>query len=116
MRFATLSVLLGILPTCHHSPVDGPADQEARLEFSVTRFVQTAGVDTVGISRISPGQMVIDGVLSTPNPCYQIAATLAEDAGSLTLRLTATHQGGFCIQVLAAFTYEARISALAPGT
>jgi len=60
--------------------------------------------------------MAIEGVISTPNPCYQIAATLAEDAGSLTLRLTATHQGGFCIQVLAAFTYEARISALAPGT
>ena len=116
MRFATLSVLLGILPTCHHSPVGGAADQEARLEFSVTGSVQTAGADTVGISRISPGQMVIEGVLSTPNPCYQIAATLAEDAGSLTLRLTATHQGGFCIQVLAAFTYEARISALAPGT
>ena len=116
MRFATLSVLFGILPTCNHSPLDAPADQEARLEFSVTGFVQTAGADSVRISRISPGQTVIDGVLSTPNPCYQIAATLAEDAGSLTLRLTATRQGGFCIQALAAFTYEARISALAPGT
>ena len=116
MRFATLSVLLGILPTCHHSPVDGPEDQEARLEFSVTRSLQTAAADTVRVSRISAGQMAIEGVFTTPNPCYQIAATLAEDAGSLTLRLTATHQGGFCIQVLAAFTYEAHISVLAPGT
>ncbi len=116
MRFATLSVLFGILPACHHSPLDDPADQEARLEFSVTRSLHTADADTAKVSRISAGQTVIEGVISTPNPCYQIAATLAEDAGSLTLRLTATRQGGFCIQVLAAFTYEARISALAPGT
>ena len=61
MRFATLSVLLGILPTCHHSPVDGPEDQEARLEFSVTRSLQTAGADTVRVSRISAGQMAIEG-------------------------------------------------------
>ena len=116
MRFAILSVLFGILPTCNHSPLDAPADQEARLEFSVTGSVGTAGADTARVSRISAGQLVIDGVLSTPNPCYQIAATRAEDADLLTLRLTATRQGGFCIQVLAAFTYEARISALAPGT
>ena len=97
MRFATLSVLLGILPTCHHSPLDDQADQEARLEFSVTGSLQTAGADTARVSRISAGQTVIEGVISTPNPCYQIAATLAEDAGSLTLRLTATRQGGFFV-------------------
>ncbi len=116
MRFATLSAFLGSLSMCPQSPLDGEAKQEARLEFSVTGSLQTAGADTARVSRISGGQAAIEGVISTPNPCYQIAAGLVEDADSLTLRLTATRQGGVCIQALAAFTYEASISDLAPGT
>jgi len=116
MRLVTLSVFLGVLLSCPHSFLDGQANQEARLEFSVTGSVQPASPDSVRIARISPGQVVIDGVLSTPNPCYQVAATLVEDADSLTLRLTATRRGGFCTQALAGFTYEARISDLVSGT
>ncbi len=116
MRFATLSIILGSLAICPNSPLDEDADQGARLEFVVTGSLQTAAADTARTARVSAGQATIEGVISTPNPCYQIVADLVEDADSLTLRLTATRRGGMCIQVVAAFTYEARLSDLPART
>jgi hypothetical protein len=116
MRVATMAVLLSAIPMCRPSAPDGPVTGDARLEFTVTAAAQAPAADTVTISRVAPGEVVIEGALSTPTPCYRVEGSLSEESGGLTLRVTATSQGGFCIQVLGGFSYDARISDLAPGS
>ncbi len=116
MHYAKLLVLFAILAACAHSPMDDQPAAAAQLAFTVTGALQASGPDSVRISGVAPGEAVIDGVLSAPNPCYRIHATLAEEAGSLTVRLVATSGGGMCAQVIAGYTYEASITDLAPGT
>jgi hypothetical protein len=116
MRVATVAVLLSTMPMCGPSAPDGPVTGNTRLDFTVTGGAQAPVADTVQISSVAPGEVVIEGALSTPTPCYRVAGSLSEESGGLTLQVTATNLGGICIQVLGGFAYQARISDLAPGS
>jgi hypothetical protein len=54
--------------------------------------------------------------MSTPTPCYRIEAQLSAAGDSLALSVTATALPRICIEVLAAYDYEARIAGLSPGS
>jgi hypothetical protein len=61
---------------------------------------------------------VITGVISTPNPCYEITATLEPNGSgrAFTVRLSAVATGGFCVQTLATFAYDVQISGMTTGS
>ena len=117
MRLAILLPFVAVT-ACSQAPMSGQSLGDAQLEFTVAGSVQSSATlaDTVAVLRVAQGEAVIEGYLSTPNPCYNVEATLEEEAGSLVLRVPATSQGGFCAQVLASFRYEARLRGLAPGS
>lgn len=115
MRVAIVTLLLGTILMCQPSVPDGPVTGDAHLEFTVTAAAH-ARPDTVTISRVAPGEVVIEGVLSTPTPCYRVEGSLSDESGRLTLQVTATSLGGFCIQVLGGFSYDARLSDLPAGS
>jgi len=59
---------------------------------------------------------VLEGTISSPNPCYSFAAEIEADQNNLTVTLSGTQQAGMCIQILGAFRYQARITGLSTGT
>jgi hypothetical protein len=97
--------------------VSGPMDlQEPVLEFTVVGAAETAADSMPSMARASADTLELTGAISTPNPCYEVEATLDTEGTRLTLTLAATPKGGFCAQVLAAFEYRAKITGLGPGS
>jgi hypothetical protein len=108
--------LLGASRASCQSPASSGTQQiEPRLEFAVVGSSQRSGGDTITVTDVAADGVTLSGTMSTPNPCYNITPDLSADGDSLTLALAATAQAGMCIQVLAAFRYEARIGGLPPG-
>lgn len=108
--------LLGASRAGCQSPASGGTQQiEPRLEFAVVGSSQTSGGDTITVTDVAADGVTLSGSMSTPTPCYSITPNLSADGDSLTLALAATARAGMCIQVLAAFRYEARIRGLPPG-
>ncbi|MGH7699280.1 MAG: hypothetical protein ACREMJ_02000 [Gemmatimonadales bacterium] len=89
---------------------------DPRLEFTVTGSAEAAGPDTVAVTRVTADSVTLEGTMSAPNPCYSIEPTLSTEGSSLRLSLAATARPMICPQVLVRYRYEARITALAPGT
>ncbi|HEU0076766.1 MAG TPA: hypothetical protein VFQ76_03900, partial [Longimicrobiaceae bacterium] len=58
----------------------------------------------------------VRGRMETPDPCRRLSGAVEAADGRVTLRVEAVREGDMCAQVLAAFTYDARITGLAPGT
>jgi hypothetical protein len=56
--------------------------------------------------RVSPGHFEVLGLLSTPNPCQDIQASLPQVGAALTVTIQAHAQPGVCIQVLGRFAYQ----------
>ncbi len=90
--------------------------QEPNLEFSIVGSAETGEGAEPSITSASAEEVALTGVISTPNPCYDIKAALSRDGRALTLTLTATARPEICIQVVAAFTYDARLTDLEPGS
>lgn len=71
-----------------------------------------AGVSARG----EAGKIVVTGRMETPDPCRRLAATARRSGGEVTLRVEAHREGEACIQVIAAFAYDAELPGLPPGT
>lgn len=104
--------VVGSVDTCRTGPGESGAPQ---LEFTVVGALEAGKDAAVRADSVSSGQVVLRGGISTPTPCYAIGAEVAQRESTLTLTLVATAQPVFCIQVLAAFEYRARIYGLSAG-
>lgn len=62
------------------------------------------------------GVVTVRGRMQTPDPCRRLAGSVEAAGSRLTLRVDAVREGEMCAQVIAAFTYEAAVAGLAPGT
>jgi hypothetical protein len=114
----TKSVALALLltgATCGGMAPGNEPTSQPELEFEVLGGMQTAAGDSVAVAGVVPGEAILTGVITTPNPCYRVAAELAEDGHTLTVTLRATALPRICPQVVAAFEYRARLSHLASG-
>lgn len=82
----------------------------------MTGSAEGAGPDTVAVTRVTADSVTLEGTMSAPNPCYSIEPSLSSQGSSLRLSLAATARPMICPQVLVRYRYEARITALPPGT
>jgi hypothetical protein len=57
----------------------------------------------------------VEGAMTTPTPCYDLVGQLRRDGAALTLTVEARRKEGGCIQVIAAFGYDAAVRGLPPG-
>jgi hypothetical protein len=67
---------------------------------------------------LSPGSrsIAVDGVITTPDPCYEITSSLKRRDRSLDLTLTARRKGSNpCPAVIGYYSYRGEISDLSPG-
>lgn len=71
-----------------------------------------AGVSARG----EAGRIVVAGRMETPDPCRRLTGTARRAGGEVTLRVEAHREGEGCIQVIAAFAYDAEVAGLPPGT
>ena len=88
---------------------------QPEMEFEVVGTPGEPRAGLVSVDSVGPGAVVLTGVLETPTPCYGLAATAGLQERTLKVTITATGQPGFCIQVLGAFAYRARIHGLSGG-
>lgn len=86
------------------------------VEFTVQGAAETSDVREPNVTTATADFAVLEGVISTPNPCYSFAASIEAEDSALTVTVTASQQAGMCIQVLGAFLYQARITGLPAGT
>lgn len=114
MRFLLPAFVAGAL-SCGAISSGDPAIQP-ELEFTVLGAAPAGGPDSAAVARVEAGEATVEGVMSTPNPCYELQAELSADARVLTVTLTATAMPRICAQVIAAFRYRAQIHHLEPGT
>jgi hypothetical protein len=115
LNLATAALLFGCSQAlCHTMPIHN-ANQEPSLEFTVAGSAEAGAAEELKIAGVSPGEIVLGGVIATPNPCYDIDAAVALEDGTLTLTLTATARPGFCAQVVGALRYDATLGGLQPG-
>jgi hypothetical protein len=93
----------------------GNRSAQPELEFTVLGGAPAGGRDTAAVAAVEPGAAVLEGVMSAPNPCYELGGALSAEGSALTLTITATAMPRICAQVVTAFRYRARIHPLAPG-
>ncbi len=105
----------GSLTICKSIP-SGNHMQEPSLEFTIVGSAETSESVEPTIARVTAEEAVLTGVISTPNPCYDIKARLSWDDGALALTLTATARPEICVQVVAAFSYSALLTDLESGS
>jgi hypothetical protein len=108
-----LVVATGTLPCTSTASYGG--DQGPMLDFELTGSAPADATVGPAVESAAAGSVEISGVISTPNPCYEVDAELRETGGKLELTLTARSKGGICPQVVGRFAYRARISSLAAG-
>jgi hypothetical protein len=69
------------------------------------------GVSLVGGSR----SIAVDGVISTPDPCFEVSSTLKRGDGSIHLTLRASRKGSdACPAVIGFFGYHGAVTDLSP--
>jgi hypothetical protein len=115
MRIFALTLLLSSA-TCGGMSAGDQPDQAAELEFEVLGGLQTAAADSVAVAGTRRGEATLTGVITTPTPCYELTARLAEDGHTLVLHITASPLPRICPQVVASFEYRARLHHLGGGT
>lgn len=62
------------------------------------------------------GSVAVRGRMETPDPCRRLSGSVEAAGNRLTLRVDAVREGEMCAQVIAAFSYEAAVTGVAPGT
>ncbi len=62
------------------------------------------------------GGITVRGRMETPDPCRRLSGAVEAAGREVTLRVEAAREGEACIQVIAAFAYDAAVTGLAPGT
>lgn len=110
--------LLAVLAAASLAACRGTAGPSpGQLTFRVLEEdAPAAGPDEAGV-RVSGGDVVVEGVLRTPTPCWGLEGSLARDGRRLRLEVEARERDvDACIQVLENHVYRARIAGLAPGT
>lgn len=90
--------------------------EDVRLDF-------TARSDWAGPPETGPelvftggeGEILVEGRLTTADPCQDITADAVMEGGRLRLVVRVESQPGFCIAVIGRFGYTARLLELEPG-
>ncbi|HEX2188065.1 MAG TPA: hypothetical protein VHG51_04170 [Longimicrobiaceae bacterium] len=129
IQLASLLLLAFAACTTAGTPASGddgggslaPGDTvRVRLE---ARQVGPSGPETPGpaapegvSARGEAGRIVVAGRMETPDPCRRLAGTAERSGSEVTLRVEARREGEACIQVIAAFAYDAEVAGLPPGT
>jgi len=90
--------------------------QPPTVELTVRAAMEGAAIVEPRVASEKAGGAVITGVISTPNPCYRIEASIEGDGRVTILKLSAVSTGGFCVQTIAAFAYDASISGMTRGS
>jgi hypothetical protein len=126
MRLASL-LLLPALAGCPSRSADAgppvPAGSEApapggQVTVELTAYRLQGGDDSGGRVTAQGGQgsVIVQGALSTPNPCYTFTGSVRRDGSAVTLTVEAHATEGMCVQSIGAFSYDATVHGLPAGS
>src|SRR5215207_612946 len=111
-------LLIPVLLGCAMAPADENAPespQQVTVDLTARQLPSTPESDwarAVGAA----DRIKVEGAVTTPTPCYDLAGHLErEGTNTLTLVVEARRKEGGCIQMIAAFGYDAAVRGLAPG-
>jgi hypothetical protein len=93
---------------------DGPAFATgSSLSFSSTSSGSTS---TPSSSTGGVGSIDFAGTITTSTPCYTITAAHTERRNEVTVTVSASDNGGTCIQMITNHNYQGSVTGLAAGT
>ena len=107
-------LLLPLLAGAPMRPADGSPAPQLTVDLR-SRQLQPAPDEPWTKAAGGEGRVEVEGAVTTPTPCYTLAGEARRDGQTVTLTLQAERKEGGCIQVIAAFGYEATVRGLPPG-
>jgi hypothetical protein len=110
LSFAVTAVLTVGLPACGSLTAPGHG-----LEFTVGKAEFGATGDRAHASS-ADGAVVVEGHITTPDPCQNIRGDLTNVAGELTISVTAKSEERACPQMIGDFSYRAVVRDLNAGS
>lgn len=110
LSLAVTAVLAAGLPACAHLTAPGRG-----MEFSVGKAEFGATGDRALASSVD-GAVVVEGYISTPDPCQDLRGELTNVAGELTITAIARSKDVACAQVIGVFPYRAVMRDLVAGS
>lgn len=102
----SLAVALFAAATLACQSTTAPASPAVKLDISPATGTDPQSLQATAVI-VTPATVTVNGYLTTPYTCYDVAATEQISAGTLVVRITASKQAPSCAAALATFRYVA---------
>lgn len=96
-------------------PASPAPDPQLTVEITARQLSSTPEEDSAR-ANVEGGRLSVDGVMTTPTPCYDLVGEARREGRAVTLTVEARRKEGGCIQVIAAFGYQADVRGLPAGS
>lgn len=115
MNPTRLSLLIVPLLLGSAMPSSSGSDPQLTVEITARQLSSTPDEDSARASADS-GRVAVEGSVTTPTPCYDLVGDASREGSTVTLTVEARRKEGGCIQMIAAFGYDATIRGLPAGS
>jgi hypothetical protein len=96
-------------------PSSSGSDPRLTVEITARQLSSTPDQDSAHASA-EGGRVKVEGSVTTPTPCYDLAGEASREGRTVTLTVEARRKEGGCIQMIAAFGYQAAVRGLPAGS
>ncbi len=116
MNLPRLSLLIVPILLGNAMPsTSGSDSQQLTVEITARQLSSTPDEDSARAG-VEDGRIAVEGAVTTPTPCYDLAGAASREGRTVTLTVEARRKEGGCIQMIAAFGYRAAIRGLPAGS
>lgn len=114
MNLTRLSLLIAPIILGSAMPAASQSDRTPTVELTARPLSPVPDEDHARAT-VDGGRVTVSGAMTTPTPCYDLAGEASVAGDTVTLTIQARRQEGGCIQVIAAFAYDAAVRGLPAG-
>ena len=116
MNLSRLSLLI-LIPALLGSAMSSSPGSDAQLTVEITsRQLSSTPEEDFARASADSGRVAVEGAVTTPTPCYDLVGAASRDGRTVTLTIEARRKEGGCIQMIAAFSYQAAVRGLPAGS
>lgn len=115
MNLPRLSLLIAPLLLGSAMPASPSSDPQLTVEITARQLSSTPEEDSARAA-VEGGRLSVEGAMTTPTPCYDLVGDARREGRTVTLTIEARRKEGGCIQMIAAFGYQAAVRGLPAGS